>query len=150
MFFGHTWSPTLELAVVPALMHGHAISVDMCYSATLALHLGHLSQAMHTRMLSLFSKFGLALDHPAFTKALLHQGTEATIATRDGKLRAPIPTGNLGTHVILPMVDKADLDTAWEMHKGLVMKYPRMGLGSEGTIDFRRSNDVSKCNGVAA
>ncbi|MGL4177687.1 MAG: sedoheptulose 7-phosphate cyclase, partial [Dermatophilaceae bacterium] len=34
--FGHTWSPTLELTPEPPYFHGHAISVDMAYSTTLA------------------------------------------------------------------------------------------------------------------
>ena len=38
--YGHTWSPTLELATQPHLFHGHAISVDMAYSATLAAERG--------------------------------------------------------------------------------------------------------------
>ena len=34
--FGHTWSPTLELMPTIPLRHGHAISVDMAFSTTLA------------------------------------------------------------------------------------------------------------------
>ena len=32
--FGHTWSPCYELSRSPPLHHGHAISVDMCFSMT--------------------------------------------------------------------------------------------------------------------
>ena len=67
MYFGHTWSPVLELAVSPPLLHGHAISVDMCFSATLANQQGLLPNVQYMRFLNVFSKRGLALDHPAFT-----------------------------------------------------------------------------------
>ncbi|EAT88778.2 hypothetical protein SNOG_03573 [Parastagonospora nodorum SN15] len=34
--YGHTWSPLHELSPKVPLRHGHAISIDMAYSATLA------------------------------------------------------------------------------------------------------------------
>ena len=101
MYFGHTWSPVLELAVSPQLLHGHAISVDMCFSATLANQQGLSPNVQYVRFLDVFSKLDLALDHPAFTLDLMKKGSHATIATRDGKLRAPVPTGTLGSHAIL-------------------------------------------------
>jgi 3-dehydroquinate synthase len=140
MFFGHTWSPNLELVIVPHLMHGHAISVDMCYSATLAYHLGRISKTTHERFLGVFSRLGLTLDHPAFTLELLKEATMQTIATRDGKLRAPIPTGELGTYEILQQVEETVLADAWKLHKESVEAYPRKGQGLEMTIAYRVPN----------
>lgn len=137
MYFGHTWSPTLELATQPELLHGHAISVDMGYSATLSMLMGHLPAASHARLLALFSNLGLALDHPSFTLDLLKEATTATIATRNGELRAPLPTGALGTHVIIANIEWPVLAKAWEMHKEFVKSLPRGGLGVEATIDIR-------------
>ena len=34
--YGHTWSPTLELTPEPPMFHGHAISIDMALSTTIA------------------------------------------------------------------------------------------------------------------
>ncbi len=84
MYFGHTWSPVLELAVVPELMHGHAISIDMSFSASLAYVHGHMSLACYHRFVGAFSSLGLAIDHPAFTLDLLKRATTSTTATRDG------------------------------------------------------------------
>ena len=145
MYFGHTWSPVLELASKPELLHGHAISGDMGYSATLSYLLGFLPQASHARLLALFSKLGLALDHPEFTLDLLKEATVATTKTRDGKLRAPLPTGNLGTHVILPNVEWKDLAAAWELHKKVVQELPRQGLGVDATIDIRVGANEDWC-----
>lgn len=137
MYFGHTWSPVLELAVSPPLLHGHAISVDMCFSATLAHHLGLLPSDGYNRFLGAFSKLGLSLDHPAFTLEMMKQATDACIATRDGKLRAPVPTGQLGTHEILPMVDEGVLEKVWEAHKKTAEGWPRKGLGLDMDIAIR-------------
>lgn len=137
MYFGHTWSPTLELAVSPHLLHGHAVSVDMCFSATLAHHLGLLPFDQYHRFLMVFSKLGLALDHPVFTLDLMKEATNATIATRDGKLRAPVPIGILGSYKILQTVDDSTLDSVHEKHKRMVGEWPREGLGVDMDIAVR-------------
>ena len=147
MYFGHTWSPVLELAVQPPLMHGHAIAVDMCFSATLARHLGLLSEQAQTRFLEVFSSSCLALDHPAFTLDLLRTATSSTIATRDGHLRAPVPTGDLGTYQILRDVDMETLEAAWATHKKICAAYARKGLGLQMTIDARRQ-ETTIANGM--
>ena len=137
MYFGHTWSPVLELAISPPLLHGHAISVDMCFSATLAHERGLLPDDQYHRFLRVFSEVGLALDHPAFTLELMKEATGSTIATRDGRLRAPVPSGHLGDHVILQMVDGTVLEKAWEGHKRAAAKWPRKGLGLDMDIAIR-------------
>ena len=137
MYFGHTWSPILELAGSPPLLHGHAISVDMCFSATLANQLGLLSTIQYMRFLDVFSKLGLALDHPASTLDLMMKGSHATIATRDGKLRAPVPTDTLGSHTILQMVDDDRLEATWVSHKEVMQHQPRKGLGLDMDIAIR-------------
>ena len=137
MFFGHTWSPLLELAVDPPMLHGHAISIDMCYSATLALLLGHISDSIHSRFIGLFAKLALSLDHPTFTVDLLRQATFSTTNTRDGQLRAPFPTGELGTYTIASQIKWETLEEAWYLHKSFVKAFPRSGLGLDTTIDIR-------------
>ena len=137
MHFGHTWSPVLELAVSPQLLHGHAISVDMCFSTTLAHYLGLLSSGPYCRFFRVFSTLGLALDHPTFTLPLMKQATNVTIATRDGRLRAPVPTRELGSYKILQMVDEGVLEKVWEAHKRAVETWPRKGLGLDMDIATR-------------
>ena len=137
MYFGHTWSPNLELAVSPPLLHGHAIAVDMCFSAILAHQLGLLPYDQYCRFLRVFSGLGLALDHPSFTLELMKEATNATILTRDGRLRAPVPTKKLGSHEILQMIDDEILTKAWEEHKRVVKPWPRQGLGLDMDIAKR-------------
>ena len=137
MYFGHTWSPVLELEAQPPLLHGHAISVDMCFSAVVAHQLGYLTDGALMQFLGLFSRLGLSLHHPAFTLDLVKKATKSAIATRDGHLRAPIPTDNLGTHVILQDIDVETLVEAWDSLGSIARSFPRAGLGLDPAIDIR-------------
>ena len=82
------------------LRHGHAISIDMEYSATLANMRGLLSDEEHQRILKLFSEAGLSMDHHQFDEDILEKGTQAILKTRDGLLRAAVPNP-LGSCVFL-------------------------------------------------
>ena len=66
------------------LRHGHAISIDMAYSATLANERGLLSDEEHKRILNLFSRAGLSMDHKDFNEDILDKATQAILKTRDG------------------------------------------------------------------
>ncbi|GAA4696433.1 sedoheptulose 7-phosphate cyclase [Nocardioides nanhaiensis] len=128
--YGHTWSPTLELTPEPPLFHGHAIAVDMAFSATLAAELGHITPADRDRVLRLFSSVGLAIDSPYFTGELIAKATPSIMQTRDGKLRAAVPKP-IGTCHFVNDLTVEDLTRALEVHKGLCAGYPRGGEGVE-------------------
>ncbi len=123
-----------ELVPETPLRHGHAISIDMAYSATLANMRGLLNDAEHRRILNLFSRAGLSMDHPQFDEKILDKGTAAILKTRDGKLRAAVPSP-LGSCVFLNDVDAAELNAALRKHKKLMREYPRNGEGIEAFVD---------------
>ena len=50
------------------------LSIDMAYSATLANSRKLISDAEDRRILNLFSRVGLAMDHPQFDEAILDKG----------------------------------------------------------------------------
>ncbi|KAL8869849.1 MAG: hypothetical protein Q9174_003961 [Haloplaca sp. 1 TL-2023] len=132
--YGHTWSPMHELVPETPLRHGHAISIDMAYSATLANIRGLLSDEEHTRILRLFSRAGLSMDHPQFDEDILDKGTQAILKTRDGKLRAAVPNP-LGSCVFLNDVSAEELNAALRRHKEIMKQYPRNGEGLEAFVD---------------
>ncbi|KAF8537157.1 hypothetical protein BDD12DRAFT_918131 [Trichophaea hybrida] len=132
--YGHTWSPTLELAPETPLRHGHAISVDMAYSATLAYSRGMITSEDHRRILNLFSRAGLTMIHPLFDEVLLSKGTEAILKTRDGLLRAATPCP-LGQCVFLNDVTQDEMNKALKMHQEFVKEYPREGAGIDAYVD---------------
>ncbi|GGF50622.1 hypothetical protein GCM10011519_25730 [Marmoricola endophyticus] len=126
--FGHTWSPTLELEPDVPFFHGHAISIDMALSTTLAERRGHVSAAERDRVLGLMSSLGLALDSPHLTHDVLERATASILQTRDGLLRAAVP-GPIGTCLFLNDVDVTELGDALAAHRELVSTYPRGGDG---------------------
>lgn len=132
--YGHTWSPMHELVPKVPLRHGHAISIDMAYSATLANVRGLLSDEEHHRLLNLFSRAGLSMDHPQFDDEILDKGTKAILKTRDGQLRAAVPNP-LGSCVFLNDVTNEELVAALLKHKEVMKQYPRNGAGIEAFVD---------------
>jgi 3-dehydroquinate synthase len=128
--YGHTWSPTLELAPEVPYFHGHAIAVDMALSATLAERRGYLPTAERDRVLGLLSRLGLSLTSPHLTPELLRRGTEAIRQTRGGLLRAAVPRP-LGTCSFVNDLTPDELDDALLAHRELCRDYPRGGHGEE-------------------
>ncbi|KAL9098897.1 MAG: hypothetical protein Q9163_005524 [Psora crenata] len=132
--YGHTWSPMHELVPETPLRHGHAISIDMAYSATLANSRKLISDTEHRRILDLFSRAGLSMDHPQFDEEILDKGTAAILKTRDGKLRAAVPSP-LGACKFLNDVELKELNAALRCHKKIMKQYPRNGEGIEAYVD---------------
>lgn len=136
-----SWSPLHELVPETPLRHGHAISIDMAYSATLANQRGLLSDEEHSRLLSLFSRAGLSIDHPQFDDDVLEKGTAAILKTRDGLLRLAVPNP-LGKCTFLNDVSAQELRDALRRHKELAQAYPRQGAGLEAYVDSSDTGEV--------
>ncbi|KAI8955794.1 Dehydroquinate synthase-like protein [Xylaria longipes] len=132
--YGHTWSPLHELVPETPLRHGHAISIDMAYSATLANQRGLLSDDEHRRLLNLFSRAGLSIDHPQFDEQVLEKGTAAILKTRDGLLRLAVPNP-LGSCTFINDANPHELKDALHKHKLLAKAYPREGAGIDAYVD---------------
>jgi 3-dehydroquinate synthase len=148
--YGHTWSPLHEvrslvlpdncqtdvsqLSPVVPLRHGHAISIDMAFSATLANTRGLLSSDEHRRLLNLFSRAGLSMDHELFNEDMLERATKAILKTRDGLLRAAVPSP-LGSCRFLNDVSTKEMNSALRHHKMIVQQYPRKGAGIDAYVD---------------
>lgn len=126
--FGHTWSPTLELAPSEPFFHGHAINIDMALSTTLAEQRGHISVDERDRVFGLMSDLGLALDSEHLTPELLAAATEAILKTRDGTLRAAVPAP-IGRCLFLNDVTVDELAETLVLHRKLCEDYPRAGDG---------------------
>lgn len=126
--FGHTWSPTLELAPAVPYFHGHAIAIDMALSATIAKDRGLISESERDRILWVMSKLGLTLDSPHLTPDLLRRATASIVQTRDGLLRAAVPAP-IGRCEFLNDLGPGDLERLLSEHRQVVARYPRAGEG---------------------
>merc|ERR1711871_1534830 len=149
--YGHTWSPVYELTPKPVpLHHGHAISIDMCFSATLAAKEGYISESLRDRIHAQFRRAGLSRHHDCFTTEKLHYGTKTILERRDGDLYAAIPDGEVGKCRFIMLKDfasraemDASLESALELHRNL-MRLEGGGVGMEPHITdgFHRNRKV--------
>lgn len=131
--YGHTWSPTLELAPSVPLFHGHAVNIDMAFSATIAQNRGLISTDERDRILGLMSRLGLALDHPLLDSDLVWHATESISLTRDGLQRAAMPKP-IGECYFVNDLTRAELDAALSDHKRTCATYPRAGAGIDAYV----------------
>lgn len=106
----------------------------MAYSATLANSRKLITDFEHRRILDLFSRAGLSMDHHQFDEEILDKGTAAILKTRDGKLRAAVPNP-IGSCTFLNDVDAKELNAALLRHKKIMREYPRNGEGIEAFVD---------------
>ncbi|MFN6531331.1 sedoheptulose 7-phosphate cyclase [Nostoc sp. ChiSLP03a] len=139
--YGHTWSPTLELAPQIPLYHGHAVNIDMALSATIAAQRGYISTGERDRILDLMSRIGLSLDHPLLDGDLLWYATQSISLTRDGKQRAAMPRP-IGECFFANDLTREELDAALAEHKRLCAKYPRGGEGVDAYIESQKGKLV--------
>ena len=149
--YGHTWSPVYELTPKPVpLHHGHAISIDMCFSATWAAQEGWISEALRDRVHAQFRRAGLSLYHECFTTEKLHYGTKTILERRDGDLYAAVPDGQIGKcryGMVNNFKSRAEMDasleSALDLHRQL-MASEGGGVGKDPFITdgFTRNRKV--------
>lgn len=128
--YGHTWSPTLELTPEIPMFHGHAVNIDMAFSATIAQQRGYISISDRDRILRLMSRIGLAIDSLYLTPELLWKATESISRTRDGSLRAAVPQP-IGSCFFINDLTRAELDRILVIHQEICRGYPRNGDGED-------------------
>ncbi|MDF5730288.1 MAG: sedoheptulose 7-phosphate cyclase [Rhizonema sp. PD38] len=143
--YGHTWSPTLELAPTVPLYHGHAVNIDMALSATIAAKRGYISEHDRDRILGLMSRIGLALDHPLLDGDLIWYATQSITSTRDGLQRAAMPKP-IGTCFFVNDMTREELETAIEEHKQLCSAYPQAGAGTDAYVGSDEQALVGSAN----
>ena len=140
--YGHTWSPTLELAPDVPFFHGQAISIDMAFSATIAKERGLIAESERDRIFWLMSRIGLALDSPYLTPELVRSATASIVQTRDGKLRAAVPHP-IGTCEFVNDLTVDDLVDLLAVHRTVAARYPRGGDGEDVfTLASERHDDA--------
>jgi demethyl-4-deoxygadusol synthase len=140
--YGHTWSPTLELAPELPIFHGHSVAIDMAFSATIAQQRGYISEADRDRILGLMSRLGLAIDSPYLTPELLWQATMSIARTRDGLQRAAAPCP-IGECRFMNDLTKTELDAALMVHRRICQGYPRQGAGQDMYTTLEKAGATS-------
>jgi len=106
----------------------------VAYSATLSNSRGYITDEEHRRLLNLFSRAGLSMDHEDFNEDILEKATAAILKTRDGLLRAAVPAP-IGTCRFINDLSAEEMNQTLRKHKELMKEYPRNGLGLEAFVD---------------
>ncbi|MGW3553534.1 sedoheptulose 7-phosphate cyclase [Streptomyces griseoincarnatus] len=111
--YGHTFSPTIEMHALPALLHGEAVAVDMALTTVLAERRGLVSSYQRDRVLDVMARLGLPVWHPLCTPEVLGDALRDTVRHRDGKQRLPLPVG-IGSALFVNDITEGELAAAAE------------------------------------
>ncbi len=98
--YGHSFSPTLEMRALPALLHGEAVTVDMALTTVLAEGRGLVARQERERIFDLMRRLRLPVWHPLLEPELLEHALRETTRHRDGLQRMPIPVGIGGARFV--------------------------------------------------
>ncbi|MFI2378334.1 sedoheptulose 7-phosphate cyclase [Streptomyces sp. NPDC018964] len=109
--FGHSFSPTVEMAALPELLHGEAVCTDMALSSVLAHHRGLLTGTELGRVLDVMRLLRLPVLHPVCTPELMHRALADTVKHRDGWQHLPLPRG-IGDAVFVNDLARQEVEAA--------------------------------------
>ncbi|XP_007241787.4 2-epi-5-epi-valiolone synthase [Astyanax mexicanus] len=91
--FGHLISPELEMKVLPCLLHGEAVNIDMAYMVYVSCERGLLTEVEKLRIINCMLRLELPVWHQDFTFALLQKALSDRLQHSGGLVRMPLPTG---------------------------------------------------------
>lgn len=117
--FGHTFSPAIEIAALPDLLHGEAVAIDMVICAIISAQRGLLSQTNCQRIINLTRKLNLPLFHKVCTHSLIMKGLQDTTSHRGGFQRIPTPIA-IGETIFLNDITHKKIGRALKIVKDLV------------------------------
>ncbi|MGH3570027.1 MAG: 3-dehydroquinate synthase family protein, partial [Pseudonocardia sp.] len=103
--YGHSFSPTLEMRALPALLHGEAVNVDMALTTVLAEGRGLVTTHDRERIFTVMRRLRLPIWHPLCEPGLLQEALRDTVRHRDGLQRMPLPVGIGGACFVNDLTD---------------------------------------------
>ncbi|XP_053326139.1 2-epi-5-epi-valiolone synthase-like [Spea bombifrons] len=112
--YGHVISPELEMKVLPALMHGEAVNIDMALMTYVSLERGLLTKDEKDRTIQCMKGLELPVWHKDCSFQLVTKALGERFKHSGGKLRLPLPTG-LGTAEIFNDMCEESIKRAYEM-----------------------------------
>jgi 3-dehydroquinate synthetase len=110
--FGHTFSPVIEMANIPDLLHGEAVALDCLYSSCIAFCRGYIDTDTLKRIFGVAQRLKLKTFHSDFTnqKMLLESLRDAT-KHRNGNQFAPLPI-SIGNYRIVNDITEDEMKLA--------------------------------------
>ena len=129
--YGHTFSPTLEMAALPELLHGEAVAIDMALSLVLAAQRDLINPEELSRTLRLIDAYGLPTKHPQCEEDLLMKALADSTSHRDGLQRVPLSRG-IGSAVFVNDLTRAEIRSAARYLSTRVGDVPRRRAAASG------------------
>ncbi|MEU8080911.1 sedoheptulose 7-phosphate cyclase [Catellatospora citrea] len=109
--YGHSFSPSVEMRALPALLHGEAVNVDMALTTLLAWARDMVSTQERDRVFAVMRALRLPIWHPVCSLDLLIRALLDTVRHRDGQQRLPLPVG-IGTAAFVNDLTELELEHA--------------------------------------
>ncbi|KAG7478057.1 hypothetical protein MATL_G00076340 [Megalops atlanticus] len=91
--FGHLISPELEMKVLPALLHGEAVNIDMSFMVYVSRERGFLTEEDTARVIHCMLQLELPVWHETCTLSLIRKSLCERLQHSGGLVRMPLPTG---------------------------------------------------------
>ncbi|GAA6221755.1 uncharacterized protein LOC108898868 [Lates japonicus] len=122
--FGHLISPALEMEVLPSLLHGEAVNIDMSYMVYVSQERGLLTEEEMQRIIRCMVGLELPVWHEACTMELIQRSLQDRLKHSGGLYRMPLPVG-LGQAEIFN-------DTSYEvLHRAYEKWCDELGMSSK-------------------
>ncbi|XP_024149313.1 2-epi-5-epi-valiolone synthase [Oryzias melastigma] len=112
--FGHLISPELEMRVLPTLLHGEAVNIDMSFMVYVAHTKGLLTADEKDRILACMLGLQLPVWHQDCTLALVQKSLQERMRHSAGSLRMPLPTGIEKVEIFHDMIEDGVLHQAYQ------------------------------------
>ncbi|KAM3621232.1 uncharacterized protein V6R79_008269 [Siganus canaliculatus] len=91
--FGHLISPALEMKILPSLLHGEAVNIDMSYMVYVSKECGLITEEEKQRIISCMVGLELPVWHEACTMELIQRSLQDRLKHSGGLVRMPLPVG---------------------------------------------------------
>ncbi|XP_026163460.1 2-epi-5-epi-valiolone synthase [Mastacembelus armatus] len=111
--FGHLISPALEMKVLPSLLHGEAVNIDMSYMVYVSKERGLLSEEEKQRIIRCMVGMELPVWNKECTMELIQASLQDRLKHSGGLVRMPLPVG-LGQAEIFNNTSYEILHSAYE------------------------------------
>jgi 2-epi-5-epi-valiolone synthase len=107
--FGHAVGPVLEMKVLPALLHGETVAIDMAYSILLSEHKKLISSVLRERIFDLFIALALPIDNELCDIQLLDKALKEVVLHRGGSQNLPLVINDIGEVMFFNDITRDDL-----------------------------------------
>ncbi|XP_029908181.1 uncharacterized protein eevs [Myripristis murdjan] len=91
--FGHLISPELEMKVLPSLLHGEAVNIDMSFMVYVSCERGLLTDEEKLRIIRCMVGLKLPVWHADCTMELIQHSLLERLKHSGGLVRMPLPVG---------------------------------------------------------